>query len=132
MPIIEQQVLISNCQFMLNTGFGKDKGEMIKLKLVLFCINWKDFHALDLIKKNARTWHLHVLLVQESLLDFLEVACKDSCLLDCSGAVAQARSGWLLAHLRIIGDNNFPSLNSYFGLSTCSNSHSQVFTLPHP
>lgn len=43
LPIIEQQVLISNCQFMLNTGFGKDKGEMIKLKLVLFCTIGKNF-----------------------------------------------------------------------------------------
>ena len=29
---------------------------------------------------------------------------------------------WLATCLRIIGDNNFPSLNSFFGLSTCSNS----------
>ena len=29
LPIIEEQVLISNCQFLLHTGFWKDKGKMI-------------------------------------------------------------------------------------------------------
>ena len=48
-------------------------------------------------------------------------SCLQGLLLHCSGAVAQA-GVWLATCLRIIGDNNFPSLNSCFGLSTCSNS----------
>ena len=61
-----------------------------------FCIHW--YVAVRLASPETSTlWKVVLprLLVQETLLDFLKVACKDSSLI--AGAVAQARSGCLLA-----------------------------------
>ena len=97
--------------------------------LVLF---WWQLHASALIMvlfSNVRTWHLQKPALESCFAqvthprDFAGYpkSCLQGLLQDCCGAVAQA-GVWLATCLRIIGDNNFPSLNSCFGLSTCSNS----------
>ena len=68
---------------------------------------------------NVSTWHLQKLALSKDVCarDFAQVACKDSSMI---AVVLWPKLG-LAACLRIIGDNNFPSLNSYFGLPACSN-----------
>ena len=72
---------------------------------------------------NVSTWHLQKLALSKDVCarDFAQVACKDSSMI---AVVLWPKLG-LAACLRIIGDNNFPSLNSY--LSTSDSQPAQTF-----